>query len=80
MLAQDIFLKLARGIAIELEHHGVEREHIGGRNLLRAGGGRPRNRLHVGRQVVRSCTGSQPGEHYEADYSSRGAALWEQMS
>ena len=39
VLAQDVLLEDFGGVAIELEHAGVERQHVLGRDVRGCGGG-----------------------------------------
>ena len=50
MLAQDVLLENLRCIAVELEHAGVERQHILGRGVGRRRGGFSGDRRHIGRK------------------------------
>ena len=50
MLAQDVLLENLCCIAVELEHAGVERQHILGRGVGRRRGGFAGDRRHIGRK------------------------------
>ena len=53
MLVQDVLLEDLCCIAIELEHAGVERQHIPGRDIRGRCRGLARDRRHVGRKGLR---------------------------
>ncbi len=67
VFAQNVLPEHLGGVAIELEHHGVECEHILGRGLGRGRGDVAGDRLHVGGQrrgrCLRARSRAQPGEH-----------------
>jgi hypothetical protein len=54
MLAENVLLKDLRRVAVELEHAGVERQHVLGRHLAWRRGGLARNRRHIGRKILRA--------------------------
>jgi len=52
MVIHQVLAENRAGRAIQLEHHGVEREHVLGRGLGRARTGAPADRRHVGGQIL----------------------------
>jgi hypothetical protein len=64
MLAQQIALKDLAGVAIELEHAGIERQHVLGRDFGGRRGGLAGNRRHIGRKGLGVCVSSAAGQQY----------------
>jgi hypothetical protein len=52
MFTENILLKNPGGVAVQLEHHGVERQHILGRDISRARARTSFDGLHIGRQAL----------------------------
>jgi hypothetical protein len=72
MLAEEVSLKDSGCVAVELEHHGVERQHVLVGDVGRAGRGAALDRLHVGRQALgfgRSADAHQ-GRRYDSSVSA----------
>ena len=62
VLAQNVLLEDFRGVAIQLEHAGVERQHVLGRRFARRRRGLARDRRHVGGKILRSCRDGGAGQ------------------
>jgi hypothetical protein len=67
MLTENVALEDFGRIAVQLEHAGVECQHVLGSGFGGAGGGVAGDRLHVRRQVLRLRGSNRPGERNRRD-------------
>ena len=73
VLGQNVLLEDLGSVAIELEHAGVERQHILVRGFAGGRGREADNRLHVGRQALGSRGSGPSSERYERRRRTRTA-------